>query len=81
VSLANRMTVASPLVSARTIEANEFPALSQRFGVQGVPRTIVNEREGFVGALPEPQFVQSVLQAAGISPNGAEPSQDPEAEP
>jgi hypothetical protein len=79
VSLANRMTIASPNVSARTIEAGEFPALSQRFGVQGVPRTVVNERGAFVGALPEPQFVESVLQLAGVSPNGSEP--EAEAEP
>jgi hypothetical protein len=58
------MAIASPLVSARTVEANEFPALSQRFGVQGVPRTVVNERGAFVGALPEPQFVDSVLRLA-----------------
>jgi len=58
------MAIASPLVSAKTVEANEFPALSQRFGVQGVPRTVVNERGAFVGALPEPQFVDSVLRLA-----------------
>jgi predicted DsbA family dithiol-disulfide isomerase len=61
------MAIASPLVHARTVEANEFPALSQRFGVQGVPRTVVNERGAFVGALPEPQFVQAVLQLAGVT--------------
>ena len=66
-SLANRMAVASPLVSARTIEATEFPALSQRFGVQGVPRTVVNEHGAFVGALPEQQFVDAVLQLAGVA--------------
>lgn len=76
-SLANRMTVASPLVSARTIEANEFAQLSQRFGVQGVPRTVVNERGAFVGALPEPQFVEAVLQLAGVEPNGSEPAERP----
>lgn len=65
-SLANRMAVASPLVSARTVEANEFAELSARFGVQGVPRTVVNERGAFVGALPEPQFVDAVLQLAGV---------------
>jgi predicted DsbA family dithiol-disulfide isomerase len=77
VSLANRMTVASPLVSARTIEANEFAQLSQRFGVQGVPRTVVNERGAFVGALPEPQFVEAVLQLAGVEPNGSKPAERP----
>lgn len=66
-SLANRMAIASPLVRTRTIEANEFPALSQRFGVQGVPRTVINEGGAFVGALPEPQFVQAVMQLAGVS--------------
>jgi len=71
VSLANRMAVASPLVSARTVEANEFPDLSARFGVQGVPRTVVNERGAFVGALPEPQFVDAVLQLGGVEPDAA----------
>ena len=70
-SLANRMSVASPWVSARTIEANEFPELSARFGVQGVPRTVVNEQGAFVGALPETQFVQAILQLAGVEPSTA----------
>lgn len=74
-SLANRMAVASPLVSARTIEASEFPDLSRRFGVQGVPRTVVNEEGAFVGALPEPQFVAAVLELAGVP---AEPEQQEE---
>ena len=71
-SLANRMAVASPQVSARTVEANEFPELSARFGVQGVPRTVVNERGAFVGALPEPQFVEAILQLAGVEPSAAD---------
>jgi len=66
------MAVASPLVSARTVEANEFPELSTRFGVQGVPRIVVNEQGAFVGALPEPQFVQAILQLAGVEPLTAE---------
>lgn len=70
-SLANRMSVASPWVSARTVEANEFPELSARFGVQGVPRTVVNEQGAFVGALPETQFVQAILQLAGVEPSTA----------
>jgi predicted DsbA family dithiol-disulfide isomerase len=66
VSLANRMTIASPLVSARTVEAGEFPALAERFGVQGVPQTVVNERGAFTGALPEARFVETVLRLAGV---------------
>ena len=75
-SLANRMALASPNVSARTIEASEFPELSRRFGVQGVPRTVVNEEGAFVGALPEAQFVAAVLELAGVTPNGEEEAEE-----
>jgi len=76
VSLANRMALASPNVNARTIEASEFPDLSRRFGVQGVPRTVVNEQGAFVGALPEAQFVAAVLELAGVSGGGEEEEED-----
>jgi predicted DsbA family dithiol-disulfide isomerase len=66
------MALASTKVSARTIEASEFADLSRRFGVQGVPRTVVNEQGAFVGALPEAQFVAAVLKLAGVTPNGEE---------
>lgn len=75
-SLANRMALASPMVTARTIEANEFPDLSRRFEVQGVPRTVVNESGAFVGALPEANFVDAVLQLAGVAPDPDEGSLD-----
>jgi hypothetical protein len=64
------MTLASPRVRARTIEANEFPALSQRYGVRGVPQTVVNGSGVFVGALPEPMFVEQVLTHARGTPSG-----------
>jgi hypothetical protein len=50
VSLANRMALASDKVTALTIEANEFPEMTRRYGVQGVPRTVVNRQGAFVGA-------------------------------
>jgi predicted DsbA family dithiol-disulfide isomerase len=80
VSLANRMALASAKVTARTIEANEFPDMTRRYGVQGVPRTVVNREGAFVGALPEKQFVASVLQLAGVEPE-AEPDGDGEGGP
>lgn len=66
-SLANRLAMASDHVRALTVEANEFPELSQRFGVQGVPRTVVNRSGAFVGALPESQFVETTLKLAGVA--------------
>lgn len=54
------------------VVATEFPGLAQQFGVQGVPRTVVNRSGAFVGALPEAQFVDSVLQLAGAGATEAE---------
>jgi len=70
VSLANRLALASPLVRSLAVEANEFPELSHRFGVEGVPRTVVNRQGAFVGALPEEQFVAAVLELAGVAIDG-----------
>ena len=63
-SMANRMALASPKVRSLVVEANEYPELSERFRVQGVPRTVVNRSGAFVGALPEAAFVESVLKLA-----------------
>ena len=61
VTMANRMAMASEHVRAVAVEANEFPALSQRFGVRGVPQTVVNQSGVFVGALPEAEFLGRAL--------------------
>jgi thioredoxin family protein len=66
VSLANRMALASPLIKAVCVEANEFPHLSNQFRVRGVPHTVINRRASFVGALPEHDFVAAVLEGAGV---------------
>lgn len=64
-SMANRLALASPRITATTVEANEFAELSARFGVRGVPQTVVNQQGIFVGALPEAAFVEQVLRHAG----------------
>ena len=58
------MSVASSRVRARAIEANEFPELSDRYGVRGVPQTVINGQGIFVGALPESRFLEQVLAHA-----------------
>jgi len=54
---------ASDQITADMIEATEFPHLANRYGVMGVPKTIINETVSFEGALPERAFVKKVLQA------------------
>ena len=61
--LAQHMAVASEKVTATVIEANEFPEMSQRYRVMGVPKVVINDRVEFEGAVPEPHFVDAVLKA------------------
>jgi len=63
-----RLAMASPRVTAQVVEANEYPDLSRRYSVQGVPRTVINDRLYAEGALPEGQFVSAL--AAGLSREG-----------
>jgi glutaredoxin-like protein len=65
VTLAHRLAVESPLITASCVEATEFMDLSRRFRVTGVPKTIVNESIEILGALPEDQFVRTVVGAEG----------------
>ena len=50
-------------ITADVIEISEFIDLAQLYQVQGVPKTVINNRVEFAGALPEPRFVQQVLVA------------------
>ncbi|QAV32888.1 Glutaredoxin-like domain protein [Fervidobacterium changbaicum] len=60
------MALASDMVTAEVIEANEFFDLSEQFGVSSVPHIAINRNPDkfFIGAYPEPQFLQQVLDLA-----------------
>ncbi len=50
-------------ITGDVVEVSEFIDLAQRYQVQAVPKTVINDRVEFTGALPEPRFVQEVLKA------------------
>jgi glutaredoxin-like protein len=58
VTLANRFAVAHPLISATAVDATEYPDLVRRYNVNGVPKTIINDRVEFVGAASEQDLVR-----------------------
>lgn len=64
------MAITSNHVTADVIEAQEFPDLSNRYAVYGVPKTVVNESVQFEGAQPEPAFIRWALSATGQSEGG-----------
>jgi glutaredoxin-like protein len=63
--LAHRFAVQSEQVTADVIEVTEFPELGQQYHVQGVPKTVVNDRVELIGAQPEPRLLEAIQQAVG----------------
>ncbi len=59
----------NPQILAEGIEANEFPALSQRYRISGVPDTIISgtTTERVLGAQSERAFIEATLKAAGVA--------------
>jgi predicted DsbA family dithiol-disulfide isomerase len=52
-------------IRADMIDAGEFSFLVNKYNVQGVPHTVINEKESIVGAQPEMEFAKAILKAIG----------------
>jgi hypothetical protein len=61
--MAHQMAMVSSHITADIVEANEFAELAGRFYVYGVPKTVINEKVDFDGAVPEAIFLKNVLKA------------------
>jgi predicted DsbA family dithiol-disulfide isomerase len=59
------MAVESDKVTADVVEVSEFPHLSEKYRVFGVPKTVINETIQFEGARPEAALIGAVQAAAG----------------
>jgi len=54
----------SDLIRADMVEAIEFPHLASKYFVQGVPRTVINDKVHQEGAVPEPLLLAKLMEAA-----------------
>ena len=69
--MAHQLAIENEHITADVVEVSEFIDLAQLYRVQGVPKTVVNDRIEIMGALPEPRFLQEVLKA--IEPQQKQP--------
>ena len=74
------MGIVSEHVKAEVIEVNEFPDLAERYKVEAVPLTVINDQISIPGALPEPALVEQVVKAAAAKPSKKAPG-GPASEP
>lgn len=63
VRLAHKMALESELVTGDMVEAIEFPHVSNKYQVMGVPRTVINEDFFLEGAAPEAMLMAKVREA------------------
>ncbi|MEM3873878.1 MAG: thioredoxin family protein [Candidatus Bathyarchaeia archaeon] len=63
-SLAYKFAVESDFVKADVVDVSEFPYIGHKYAVMGVPKTVINEKVEFVGAVPEEIFLEHILLAA-----------------
>jgi len=66
------LAMASPLVTAEAVEASSYPDLARRYQVFAVPKTVVNDRVAFEGAVPEAYLWSAIWQALGVQPGRPE---------
>jgi hypothetical protein len=52
------------MIRAEGVEAMEFPEISDKYGVSGVPQTTINDGAGtIVGAVPEQNLLAEIMRA------------------
>ena len=57
--------MASAHITSDMVEVSEFSHLGVKYGVRGVPHTIINEKENLIGSQPEMEVVKAALKAIG----------------
>jgi glutaredoxin-like protein len=62
--LAYKFAMENDFIRADVVDVSEFPHLGLKYGVMGVPKTVINERVEFIGAVPEEVLLEHVLLAA-----------------
>ncbi|MEM2972363.1 MAG: thioredoxin family protein [Candidatus Bathyarchaeia archaeon] len=62
-STAHKFAVENDFIKADVIDIGEFPHLAFKYAVMGTPKTVINDKVEFVGALPEDLFLEHVLLA------------------
>jgi len=66
VHAAQQLAMINDKIKADMVESTEFPQLAQRYNVTNTPKTVINEKHSFVGAMPADRVYLEVLRA--VSP-------------
>lgn len=60
---AHKLAMACDWITSEMVEISEFPHLAVKYDVQGVPKTVINEKHHLMGAQPPSKLVDAILSA------------------
>jgi glutaredoxin-like protein len=60
---AHKFSYLNEKIKGEMVEATEFPHLSQKYNVRGVPRTVINESTYLEGAAPESMVLSKIFES------------------
>jgi len=63
VRTAHRFAILNENITGEMVEAVEFPEWANKWNVMSVPHIVINEDVQFIGAYPDEQYIEYVLQA------------------
>lgn len=63
VIMAHAMAYYSDMVKADMVEVSEFPHIANKYSVQGVPRSVINEKWFMEGAAPEHMLIEKIKES------------------
>jgi glutaredoxin-like protein len=63
VELVHKFAMENDLIRADCVEIGEFPPLAQKYGVMGVPKTVINEKAELLGAVSEVVLLEQILHS------------------
>ena len=61
--LAHQAAILNPLISSEMVESLEFQELTAKYGVFGVPKTVINETTFIDGLSPVEMFVEKLFES------------------
>lgn len=61
--LAIEAAIINDFISVDILDAMEFPEDAEKYGVRGIPYTVINEKRSFYGALAGEDFAQQLIVA------------------
>ena len=73
-AIAHKLAIESDLITADVIDGSEFPDLSLKYNVIGVPKIVINEKIEFMGEFNEDLFAEHVLLGSAIGIEASKPA-------